>query len=81
MMSLFSEDTRIRLSDADTTLIISENAITPTLSLTLRVSIILKAANLMSYYFVTVDFELSKRIITFFAPEAAIVYQGLVLGS
>jgi len=81
MMSLFSDDTRIRLSDADTTLIESENAMTPTLSLKLRVSIILKAANLMSSYFVTVDFELSKRIITFFAPEAAIVYQGLVLGS
>lgn len=81
MMSLFYDVTRIRLSDADTTLMVSENAITPTLSLTLKVSIILKAASRMSPSFVAFDFELSKRIITFFAPEAAIVYQGLVRGS
>lgn len=81
ILLMFSGVTFMILSDGETTLTKSENAITPTLSLTLRVSSILKAANRIFSSFVKVDLELSKRIITFLAPEAAIVYQGLVLGS
>ena len=58
-------------------------AITPTLSLMLRESITLKTAFFAISIFPASDIELdlSNKMMTFLAPDAAIVYHGRYLGS
>lgn len=56
---------------------------TPTLSLMLKLSITLRTALFAIYSLPEdcIELDLSNKIMTFLAPEAAIVYQGLYLGS
>ena len=73
--------TGIRESESERTSTRSEKVRTPTLSPTLRVWTIRIAALWLLSWIVGVDWVRSIRITTFFAPAAAILYQGLVLGS